>query len=291
MKGLNWDLFLSHASEDTDAFAQPLFEELRNQKLEVWFDQATLEPGDPLLQSINYGLVHSRFCLVIISPHYLSKTWTQLELSGIFQLLHPFPGRILTVWYQVSQPDIAAVYPILADFKAVSSSLDFKEMAEEIKHAIQPVSPPEFSPPEDPAREIVIKDWFRDLHREDVDLQKLCTRLEEMEPINGGWYHTEIQQELLRLLHSQTDPIDIRVRAGNGLALIGDPRFRPDIWCMPDENLLGFVDIPAGPFAMGSEEPRKPTLSSLPDEPKHLLDLPRFLIGRYPVTNAQYRIF
>ncbi|MDE3091516.1 MAG: SUMF1/EgtB/PvdO family nonheme iron enzyme, partial [Chloroflexota bacterium] len=44
------------------------------------------------------------------------------------------------------------------------------------------------------------------------------------------------------------------------------------------------VDIPAGAFAMGSD--------AIPDAaPRHRLELPAFRIGKYPVTNAEYREF
>ena len=78
--------------------------------------------------------------------------------------------------------------------------------------------------------------------------------------------------------------------AGNALAQQGDPRFRADAWYLPDEPLLGFVEIPAGPFLMGSDEAHDPDAHD--DElPQHEVTLPRYFIGRYPVTVAQFRAF
>jgi formylglycine-generating enzyme required for sulfatase activity len=68
-----------------------------------------------------------------------------------------------------------------------------------------------------------------------------------------------------------------RVEAGNLLARLGDPRFRSDAWYLPDEPLLGFVEIPGGPFVMGELEEQHPVV------------LPTYYIGRYPVTVAQFR--
>jgi formylglycine-generating enzyme required for sulfatase activity len=48
------------------------------------------------------------------------------------------------------------------------------------------------------------------------------------------------------------------------------------------------VLIPAGPFRMGSP-PRKEVASY--ETPQHEVDLPAYRIGKYPVTNAQYREF
>ena len=81
-----------------------------------------------------------------------------------------------------------------------------------------------------------------------------------------------------------------RVAAGNELAQLGDPRFRPDAWYLPDEPLLGFVEIPEGSFLMGSDLHKDP--EAYPDEaPQHAISLPRYFIGRYPVTGRQFRAF
>ena len=62
-----------------------------------------------------------------------------------------------------------------------------------------------------------------------------------------------VQQRLASLLRAGAlEPVE-RVAAGNALARLGDPRFRADAWYLPDEPLLGFVEVPAGPFKMGSD--------------------------------------
>ena len=70
-----------------------------------------------------------------------------------------------------------------------------------------------------------------------------------------------------------------RAEAGNTLSRLGDPRFRADAWYLPDEPLLGFVEIPEGAFLMGEWNEQ------------HELTLPTYYIARYPVTVAQFRAF
>jgi formylglycine-generating enzyme required for sulfatase activity len=70
-----------------------------------------------------------------------------------------------------------------------------------------------------------------------------------------------------------------RAEAGDVLAKLGDPRFREDAWYLPDEPLLGFVEISDSPFLMGD------------DSDQHELTLPTYYIARYPVTVAQFRTF
>ena len=71
--------------------------------------------------------------------------------------------------------------------------------------------------------------------------------------------------------------------------------FRPEAWFLPDDPWLGFVDIPAGPFTMGSD----PAVDRQAfdnerwsaDRNQGTVDLPTFAIGRYEVTAAQFRAF
>jgi hypothetical protein len=75
----------------------------------------------------------------------------------------------------------------------------------------------------------------------------------------------------------------LRAAAGDALARLGDPRFRAYTWYLPDEPLLGIVEIPTGPFLLGSDKERDP-LAHEDELPQHEVRLPTYYIGRYPVT-------
>ena len=98
-------------------------------------------------------------------------------------------------------------------------------------------------------------------------------------------------ERLQRALRDPTGcaPGSQRIRAGDTLARLGDPRFRDDAWYLPDEPLLGFVEIPAGAFWMGSTQ--RDRLAYDYEKPRHRVALPRYYIARYPVTVAQFRAF
>jgi formylglycine-generating enzyme required for sulfatase activity len=93
----------------------------------------------------------------------------------------------------------------------------------------------------------------------------------------------------------------LRAEAGRALARLGDPRFRADAWHLPDEPRLGFVEIPAGPFLMGTREEDFPALKERFGEvewykyewetPQHEIALPTYYVARYPVTQAQFWAF
>ena len=72
-------------------------------------------------------------------------------------------------------------------------------------------------------------------------------------------------------------------------------QFRTDAWFLPDEELLGFVEVPAGPFLMGSD-PSVDTLAFdserwAPGQLQGAVELLTFYIGRYEVTVAQFQTF
>lgn len=72
-------------------------------------------------------------------------------------------------------------------------------------------------------------------------------------------------------------------------------RFRADAFYLPDDPLLGFVEIPGGPFVMGSD-PRVDHMAFenerwSSDRLQGRVDLPGYYIGRYEVTVAQFRAF
>ncbi|RLC75407.1 MAG: hypothetical protein DRJ03_20915 [Chloroflexi bacterium] len=103
------------------------------------------------------------------------------------------------------------------------------------------------------------------------------------------------REQAERLVKALTDPrLNVpgllRARAGDTLARLGDPRFRPDAWFLPDEPLLGFVEIPAGEFLMGSDKQQDDKADD-DEQPQHPVTLPAYYIARYPVTVAQFRAF
>ncbi|NJM39712.1 MAG: formylglycine-generating enzyme family protein [Anaerolineae bacterium] len=98
----------------------------------------------------------------------------------------------------------------------------------------------------------------------------------------------------------------LRVDAGNVLAHIGDPRFHgPELFCLPNDALLGFRHIPAGRFYMGTRTEdfeRVMTRVNVPKErwedwysneknPQPETHTDEYYIAKYPVTVAQFKQF
>ena len=66
-----WDAFISHASEDKDSVARPLFSFLEGKGLTIWYDEFSLKVGDSLRKSIDNGLSKSVCGIVILSKDFL----------------------------------------------------------------------------------------------------------------------------------------------------------------------------------------------------------------------------
>jgi hypothetical protein len=132
-----WDVFVSHASEDKPTIARPLAAALREQGLSVWFDEMTLKVGDSLRRSIDQGLAKSRFGIVIVSPAFLQKEWPQRELDGLVARESHGKKVILPVWHEVDAAIVAQYSPTLADRLAVRSDIGLEKVVQAIKDAMR----------------------------------------------------------------------------------------------------------------------------------------------------------
>jgi formylglycine-generating enzyme required for sulfatase activity len=67
------------------------------------------------------------------------------------------------------------------------------------------------------------------------------------------------------------------------------------MWSLPDDDLLGFVEVPGGPFVMGSDASTDPLAFDnerwAETGGSSSVDLPTYYMGRFEVTVAQYRAF
>jgi formylglycine-generating enzyme required for sulfatase activity len=71
--------------------------------------------------------------------------------------------------------------------------------------------------------------------------------------------------------------------------------FLADAWYLPDDSLLGFVEVPGGSFIMGSDPASDPLAYDNEfwgdDRARRTLEIAAFFIGRYEVTVEQFRAF
>lgn len=132
-----YDLFISHASEDKDEFVRPLTELLTKLGVEIWYDEAEIKFGCSIRRSIDKGLANSRYGLIVLSKVYMTKYWTGQELNGLFaKNVNDF---ILPVWHKITNDEIMGFSPMLADIKALNTAIySLEDIAKEILSVIRP---------------------------------------------------------------------------------------------------------------------------------------------------------
>jgi hypothetical protein len=134
-----WDVFISHAGEDKEAIARPLYVALSAHGLAVWFDEAELRIGDSLRRKIDQGLARSAFGIVICSEAFFAKGWPQYELDGIVTRTVAGEQNLLPIWHKVTKDEVRAQSPSLADRVARSTSEStVDEIADEIARRVRP---------------------------------------------------------------------------------------------------------------------------------------------------------
>ncbi len=112
----SYDLFLSHAREDKETIARPLYAALVREGVSVWFDEAVLRMGDSLRRKIDEGLARCRYGVVILSPRFLGKDWPQRELDGLVAKETASGEKaILPIWHELDRETVLQYSPTLAD--------------------------------------------------------------------------------------------------------------------------------------------------------------------------------
>jgi hypothetical protein len=134
-----WDVFVSHATEDKDEVVRPLAQALQSRGLSVWYDEFELRIGDSLRRKIDEGLARSRFGIVVLSHAFFSKNWPQKELDGLAARESTGEQIILPLWHKLTKDEVISYSPTLADRLARSTSdHTIDEIAEEIAIVVRP---------------------------------------------------------------------------------------------------------------------------------------------------------
>lgn len=143
MSGFDFDVFVSHASEDKDTFVRPLVEALTNEALAVWYDETELVPGCSLIETIERGLSRSRFGVLVLSQSFFEKRWPRKELNALTaRAMATGESVLLPVWLGVSEADVRGYAPLLADIFAIRGDRGVDYTAARIRSVVRPERSP-----------------------------------------------------------------------------------------------------------------------------------------------------
>ena len=144
------DLFISHASEDKD-WVGPLAVALRNEGLDIWYDEYELQIGDSVRDKIDQGLLQSRYGLVVFSPKFFEKHWPQYELDGLVARQNAGERVILHIWHRLTMAEISQRSLSLTNIFALNSLTDSVEViARKIAVKVRGTASPSTVPPPTP---------------------------------------------------------------------------------------------------------------------------------------------
>lgn len=120
-----YDVFISYVQSDSSEYVDKLEIALKQYDIQVWRDKSNMRIGQSMTQAIENGLTKSKLAIVVISPNYLHKYWTNFELDGIFSKQGVTGEQmILPIWNNVSAEEIASKRPSLANLLAWNTNVD-----------------------------------------------------------------------------------------------------------------------------------------------------------------------
>lgn len=120
-----YDVFISYVQSDSFDYVNKLETALTDRGIVTWRDKSDMQIGKSMTESIENALVKSKLAIVVLSPNYLQKYWTNFELNGIFSKQNLTGEQmILPIWNNVSAEDIGKKRPFLANLLAWNVSMD-----------------------------------------------------------------------------------------------------------------------------------------------------------------------
>ena len=77
-----YDVFISHASKDKEAYVDKLAETIKKTGLTVFYDSDCIAWGDSISSKVEEGLSNCKRAVVVISKNYFGRKWTEYELMS-----------------------------------------------------------------------------------------------------------------------------------------------------------------------------------------------------------------
>lgn len=127
----DYDVFLSHACKNKATLVDSLHGCLAKLGVTVWYDTTELEWGDNWKEKIHEGLQKCQFAIVVLSPEFINREWTEKEL---FELLNRQDERnhklVLPLLYNLTIEEMKERYPALESIQvyALSKEDDVKDI-------------------------------------------------------------------------------------------------------------------------------------------------------------------
>ena len=131
-------IFISHASEDKDAIARPIFEACAKLGMKAFLDEAHIGWGQSFTQKINTALGSARPVLAIVSQVSVTKEWPVTEVNTALSL--EVSGQKKVVPLLVGRPDLSRL-PLVQGKDCMAWNGDAAAVARRLKAAVDGAAP------------------------------------------------------------------------------------------------------------------------------------------------------
>jgi RNA-directed DNA polymerase len=129
----DYDVFISHASEDKDDVARPIFEACQRAGVKAFLDEAHIGWGQSFTTKINSALGAARTILAVVSNRSVAKDWPLAEVNTALAL--EVNGHKKVVPLLVGDPDLTRL-PLIGAKDAMRWTGDADAVAARLKRAL-----------------------------------------------------------------------------------------------------------------------------------------------------------
>jgi RNA-directed DNA polymerase len=134
----DYDVFISHASEDKETVARAIFEACQRAGLKAFMDEAHIGWGQSFTTKINSALGAARTVLAIVSSQSVAKEWPIIEVNTALSM--EVNGHKKVVPLIVGKPDLSRL-PLISGKDAMTWSNNADAVAARLKAAVKGDAP------------------------------------------------------------------------------------------------------------------------------------------------------
>lgn len=129
----DFEVFISHASEDKNDIARPIFEACEKLGLKAFLDEAHIGFGQSFTAKINTALGSARTVLAVISSNSVAKEWPVIEINTA--LAYEASGDKVVIPLLVGNPDLSQL-PLLRTKRWLTWDGDAYAVARALESAV-----------------------------------------------------------------------------------------------------------------------------------------------------------
>ncbi len=131
----DYEIFISHASEDKAAIARPIYEACERYGLKAFLDEEHIAWGQSFTKKINTALGAARTIVCIVSSNSVTKDWPLLEMNTALGM--EASGAKTVVPVMVGKPDLSKL-PLIRGKRWIDWTGDPMAVAKVLKDVVKP---------------------------------------------------------------------------------------------------------------------------------------------------------